>query len=59
MQLKIFISILLLLAIDYTVGEKFSFDGYHLIRLQPKTSAHIDYLKASENNPDVSLKASN
>jgi hypothetical protein len=50
---KIFISILLLLAINCTVGEKFSYDGYHLIRVQPKTSVHIDYLKASEHNPDV------
>ena len=53
MQHIIFISVLLLIAISYTVGEKFSYDGYHLIRLQPKTSVHIDFLKASEDNPDV------
>ena len=53
MQHKLFISVLLLIAICYSVGEKFSYDGYHLIRLQPKTLVHIDYLKASEHNPDV------
>jgi hypothetical protein len=53
MQNKLFILILLLIAISYTVGDKFSYDGYHLIRVQPKTLVHVDYLKASEHNPDV------
>ena len=53
MQIKKFISLLLLIAVNNTIGEKFSYEGYHFIRLKPNTSTHIDYLKASEHNLDV------
>ena len=44
---------LLSIAFNSTFGEKFSYDGYHLIRVKPNTSVHIEYLKTSEHNSDV------
>ena len=74
MQIKMLSALLILLAINFSTADKFSFEGYHLklnwnsiifckhvlnhlryhlIRLLPTNSLHIDFLIVAQNNPEV------
>lgn len=53
-SLKSLVVLVLALAI-VCQGEKFSYKNYRLVRLTPKTQAHIHLLDLWEDNPDVRL----
>lgn len=53
-MLNIFKSILLaVLILNFCKASKFSFDGWKLLRIIPKTADHIKLLNALEENSDV------
>jgi hypothetical protein len=52
---KICFTLLVCLAAGVFADEKFSYDGYSLIRLTPQSQSHIGSLKKWQNNPEFDL----
>jgi hypothetical protein len=50
-----YVSLVVLLATVFVAGEQFSYDGYRLVRLFPKTIEHLNLLESWENNQDFDL----
>lgn len=58
MLLKIAI-IFIIISSSLCVQEKFSFQGYKLIRIRPNSIYHIQLLDSWENNPEVKYSKTN
>ncbi|RNA27121.1 carboxypeptidase, partial [Brachionus plicatilis] len=48
-------AIIILLCPSLTTQKKFSFEGYKLIQIKPKSIHHIQLLNSWENNPDFDV----
>jgi len=47
--------LIVVLAIGYASSEKFSYDGYSLVKLAPETSSHIKLIQTLEGHPNFDL----
>jgi len=53
MLVKLYISLVLaVLAVGFSASEKFSYDGFSLIRLTPKTAKHVRMIREWQHNPE-------
>jgi carboxypeptidase A2 len=55
MQLLKVLALILFVAVNYCFTEKFSFKGYHFVRLTPKNENHLNLLGKWENNPEFDI----